>query len=107
MQIDSRNFEYHIDLILQEIETAHFVAFDCEFTGLVTQTDRIEGLYPDHQEFYERIKETALNFNLLQFGITLFHYQEGEYYPRSYNFYVTAPNRPNWNKIFCAEWESM
>lgn len=49
MQIDSRNFEQHVDLILQEIETAHFVAFDCEFTGLVTQLQHIEGLYPDHR----------------------------------------------------------
>ena len=29
MQVDSTNFEQHIDLILQEIESAHFVAFDC------------------------------------------------------------------------------
>ena len=83
------------------------MAFDCEFTGLVTQTTQIEGLYPDHREFYERIKETALNFNLLQLGITLFHYENGEYFPKVYNFYVSAPDKNNFNKVFLAEWESM
>lgn len=58
-------------------------------------------------EFYERIKETALNFNLLQLGITLFHYEGGEYFPKSYNFYVAANHKPNFNKVFLSEWESM
>ena len=107
MQIDSRNFDEHIDLILKDIETAHFVSFDCEFTGLVTQMQHIEGLFPDHREFYERIKETALNFNLLQLGLTLFHYHDGEYYPKAYNFYVSGAARSGFNKIIVAEWESM
>jgi hypothetical protein len=107
MQIDSRNFELHIDLILQEIASAHFVAFDCEFTGLVTQQTQIEGLFPDHREFYERIKETALNFNLLQLGLTLFHFSNGEYYPKSYNFYVSGAQRKGFNKVILSEWESL
>ena len=41
MQIDSRNFSQHIDLILSDIKQASFVAFDCEFTGLVTQNGHI------------------------------------------------------------------
>lgn len=49
MQIDSRNFNEHIDLVLQDIESAHFISFDCEFTGLVTQLKHIEGLFPDYQ----------------------------------------------------------
>jgi hypothetical protein len=52
MQIDSSNFDQHLDFILAEIESAHFVAFDCEFTGLVTQLEHMEGLFPDHREFY-------------------------------------------------------
>lgn len=56
MQIDSRNFQEHIELVLQQISTAHFIALDCEFTGLVTQLTQIEGMFPDHREFYERIK---------------------------------------------------
>jgi hypothetical protein len=27
--------------------------------------------------------------------------------PRAYNFYVSAPNRPRFNKLFLAEWDSM
>lgn len=41
MQIDSSNFDEHVDFILSEIESAHFIAFDCEFTGLVTQLQHI------------------------------------------------------------------
>ena len=49
MQIDSRNFQKYVDLIISDIKSAHFVAFDCEFTGLVTQNSHIEGDFPDHQ----------------------------------------------------------
>ena len=52
MQIDTHNFHEHSQLILQHIEQAHFIAFDCEFTGLVTQLDNIEGSFPNEQEFY-------------------------------------------------------
>ena len=48
-----------------------------------------------------------MNFNLLQLGLTLFHYHEGQYYPKSYNFYVSGAARPAFNKIIVAEWESM
>lgn len=37
MQLDRTNFHTHLPTLLHDIQHAHFIAFDCEFTGLVTQ----------------------------------------------------------------------
>ena len=107
MQIDRHNLHQHIDRILEDIKAAHFVAFDCEFTGLVTQNEHMEGDFADHREFYERIKETALNFNLLQLGITAYIFEDGHYHPKPYNIRVSAHPRAGYNQLIVAEWDSL
>ena len=74
MQIDRHNLATHYQAICDDLCKASFVAFDCEFTGLVTNLEKIEGKFADYQEFYERVKETALNFKILQLGLTAFIY---------------------------------
>lgn len=48
MQVDRANLEEVLPDILKHIELADFISFDCEFTGLVTNLDRIEGLFSNH-----------------------------------------------------------
>lgn len=52
MQVDRENLAELLPQILEHIAHAHFIAFDCEFSGLVTQLRRIEGSFPNHLEFY-------------------------------------------------------
>ena len=37
MQVDSDNIEDLLPEILARIHDSHFISFDCEFSGLVTQ----------------------------------------------------------------------
>lgn len=37
MQVDRDNFKEVLPTIIQRIQESDFVAFDCEFTGLVTK----------------------------------------------------------------------
>ncbi len=62
--------------IITSLKNADFISFDCEFTGLVTHLERIEGMYPNYIEFYERMKETAQNFKIIQLGLATFTYNE-------------------------------
>ena len=48
MQVDSDNIEELLPDILARIHDSHFISFDCEFSGLVTQLQRIEGTFPNH-----------------------------------------------------------
>lgn len=72
----------------------------------MTNLEKIEGKFTDYQEFYERIKETALNFKILQFGLTtfIFNQEKSSYEAFSYNFY-TLPfvNESEFNNIMVAE----
>ena len=54
--MDKNNLSKLLPEILSRIESSDFVAFDCEFTGLVAQLERIEGQFSNYIEFYERIK---------------------------------------------------
>lgn len=48
MQVDRSNFAAVLPSILNHIKLADFVSFDCEFTGLVTNLDPIEGMFSNH-----------------------------------------------------------
>lgn len=65
-------------------------------------------MFSNHIEFYERIKETAYNFRIIQLGLAAFVYDEGKYIPHVYNFYISPTTfAPGFNNVVVCEVESM
>merc|ERR1719187_2261122 len=74
MEITSANFKDRLPEIEKAIETATFVSIDGEFTGL----NVLKGIssLDTPAERYTKIKDSARQFLLVQFGLCAFHYDE-------------------------------
>lgn len=88
MDITTANFKERLPEIENAIETATFMSIDGEFTGL--NVLRGVSSLDTPAERYVKIKESARQFLLVQFGLCTFHYdQKTDGYKYScYNFYV-------------------
>lgn len=88
MDITSANFKEHLPQIEEAIDTASFISFDGEFTGL----NAYRGLSPFDlpHERYDKTQESARQFLLVQFGLCTFHYEpkEDSFTHQAFNVYV-------------------
>ena len=88
MEVTVSNFNERLPEIEKAIESSTFMSIDGEFTGL----DAYRGISPfdTPSERYEKVKESARQFLLIQFGLTTFHYVKtsDSFQTRTYNFYV-------------------
>eukprot|EP01080_Neovahlkampfia_damariscottae_P008747 gene8747-695_t len=93
MDVTIENFEDVLKEIEEKIPNCSFVSMDCEFTGLekspadkVKRLDRLE-------DRYQKVKTSAENFALIQFGLCLWMKEEKEgkiesFIAKPYNFYI-------------------
>lgn len=88
MNVDCNNFGKLLKQILTDLDRCDFIAFDGEFSGLKTIPFASEDEFQCEEEFYQRMKDTCINFSLLQLGLCMFRWQEGQYVPTCYNFYL-------------------
>jgi len=90
MEVTRDNFIETLPLLYLAIKEADFVAVDCEFSGLSTNRDSQTDVLDSLQQRYEKLKSSAQNFMLLQFGLAAFSWSEEEkiYYVKSFNFYI-------------------
>jgi poly(A)-specific ribonuclease len=89
MNVTKANFEEAFKQLQELLPTAEFVAFDEEMTGITLpgQPERI-GDVPAQR--YAKMRNVAMKYNIIQFGVCLFHAKEGGdgYVARPYNFYT-------------------
>ena len=88
MEITSENFRDRLPEIEKAIETSTFMAIDGEFTGL--NAYRNISAFDTPAERYDKVKDSARQFLLIQFGLSTFHHikSSDSFESRTYNFYV-------------------
>ncbi len=79
MDITGDTFEQNLQAMLEQLSTAHFVAFDLEFSGISTKTlqkitlgEQTNGTRKQSlQQRYEEIRDAAEKYTVLQVGFTI------------------------------------
>jgi len=83
------NFDQAVAELEQLLPSAEFVAFDEEMTGITLpgQPERLEDVPAQR---YKKMRHVAMKYNIIQFGICLFHAEEDgkRYIARPFNFYL-------------------
>lgn len=89
MEVTNENFEAALTQLEAILPTASFVAIDEEMTGIRVDksTDPTGG--DNGQSRYQKMARVASHFNIMQFGVCVFHKEEsGSYIARPFNFYI-------------------
>ena len=88
------NFEELLPKIKDEISSASFVAFDCEFTSLHPdpRQNHKNSLFDNMEQRYKKLTSSPLPAIISQIGLSIFRQLPGSkadrYEARSYNFFV-------------------
>ena len=100
MIVNNENYEKVFDIFKNSCDTAKFVSFDCEMTGLNSEIKTEPTRYDTHEFRYYKVKKEVEKFGLIQLGLTFFIEKEktneekienntGQYYlERSFTFYL-------------------
>lgn len=72
VEVTRENFAGMLPLVLRAIQDATFIAFDTEFSGLTTSRASRYFVLDNHQQRYEKMRDSATNFGLLQTGLSCF-----------------------------------
>ena len=75
MQVNHENFWSVLPDILGSISSAEYVSIDLEMTGIGYKGHTRTGK-PSLEEIYAQAKSAAESFQVLQFGLTCFHYDQ-------------------------------
>ncbi|KAK2164575.1 hypothetical protein NP493_1408g00000 [Ridgeia piscesae] len=83
------DFKENLEAVSKAISECSFLAIDGEFTGLNTSSHNIHA-FDTPEERYQKLRQGAMEFLLVQFGICTFHFDEeqGKYITRAFSFYV-------------------
>ncbi|XP_015760232.1 PREDICTED: poly(A)-specific ribonuclease PARN-like domain-containing protein 1 [Acropora digitifera] len=91
VEVVQNNFEDLFPEIKSLIEKSAFVAFDTEFTGLHTTDASQPSLFDDPDTRYKKLKKTASQFLITQFGLTAFVQSQedpNKYVAHAFNFFL-------------------
>lgn len=90
MDITSRNFVESFPLIKKSVETADFVSFDFEFSGLFTCNEDRTNDYDSDETRYQKLRHIVSRMNAFQIGICTFKWDEKEkhYVNRPFNVFL-------------------
>ncbi len=75
MDVNESNFWDVLPRILESISIAEYVSVDLEMTGVLFSSNT-RARKPTLEEVYSRAKAGAEGFQILQFGMTCFYYDE-------------------------------
>lgn len=93
-EVTADNFEELFPVIKDEISSASFVAFDCEFTSLHPdpRQNMKNSLFDNMEQRYKKLTSSPLPAIISQIGLSIFKQLPGfkadQYEARSYNFFV-------------------
>ncbi|GAB6021420.1 Poly(A)-specific ribonuclease pnldc1 [Chamberlinius hualienensis] len=86
MDVTSANFKELLPAIEAAINEATFLTIDAEFTGL--NVAKTLHAYDTPEERYSKLREGALDFLLIQFGLCAFKWKESRCEYKPFNIYV-------------------
>ncbi|XP_043472399.1 poly(A)-specific ribonuclease PARN-like isoform X1 [Leptopilina heterotoma] len=88
MEVVRTNFQDVMEELDKVLEEASFLCIDTEFTGLNVGPDSTP--FDSPAQYYSRIRSGSMNFLLVQFGLSVFTFENKtkKYSQRSYNFYA-------------------
>ncbi|XP_049273817.1 poly(A)-specific ribonuclease PARN isoform X3 [Rhipicephalus sanguineus] len=88
MEVTAENFQEQFGVLKAALENASFVAIDCEFTGL--ELERSTHAYDTPEERYRKLRESSLDFLVVQVGVCVFQHDKEKrgYTYKAFNFYV-------------------
>lgn len=88
MEVTAENFKEQFGVLKAALENASFVAIDCEFTGL--ELERSTHAYDTPEERYQKLRESSLDFLVVQVGVCVFQHDKEKrgYKYKAFNFYV-------------------
>uniref|UniRef100_A0A8D8RCG3 Poly(A)-specific ribonuclease PARN n=1 Tax=Cacopsylla melanoneura TaxID=428564 RepID=A0A8D8RCG3_9HEMI len=88
MEVTKQNFKEILPEVEEAIKSAEFVTIDGEFTGL--SNGLITTPYDTPTQYYNKIRNGAMDFLLIQFGLCAFKYDKmtKKYTHQAYNFYI-------------------
>ncbi|XP_077526527.1 poly(A)-specific ribonuclease PARN-like isoform X2 [Haemaphysalis longicornis] len=88
MEITSENFQQQYGVLEAAINDASFLAMDCEFTGL--QSEKVLHAFDIPEERYEKLRETAQGFLVVQVGLCAFKFvkEKHGYEYKAFNVYT-------------------
>ncbi|XP_044015716.1 poly(A)-specific ribonuclease PARN-like isoform X1 [Aphidius gifuensis] len=88
MEVIRSNFQTVLTELDEVLSNATFLAIDGEFTGLTSGLDAKP--FDTPSQYYEKLSSGSMDFLLIQFGLSVFTYDEKmkKYKHQSYNFYV-------------------
>ena len=100
MELTRENYYKIEPIILENIEKSEFIAFDLEFSGLITSKFKI---YDSSEEYFQKSKYMAENYRIIQIGITPFIKKDvnnnKEYIAKPYNIYAFPSEKQSNNKF--------
>ncbi|EPZ32187.1 Ribonuclease CAF1 domain-containing protein, partial [Rozella allomycis CSF55] len=89
MDVTRSNFKQTIPLILDAIDKSAFLSIDTELTGLQTSKNMSYRVFDSLQQRYSKFKDSASNFQILQYGICTFELQDDKkLLAKPFNFYL-------------------
>ena len=90
MDITRLNFVESLPLIKKSIDSADFIAFDTEFSGLNIGFEDKQNDFDTVEIKYQKIKHNCQRMNAFQFGLTTFKWDSSsnQYMMRPINFWV-------------------
>lgn len=88
-QVTIENFDRLLPKIQDEINESCFLAIDTEFSSLETfsSSTRIKSI----QQFYNKRSTLVKDLTIFQFGLAIFSFDinQGKYFAKIYNFYLS------------------
>ncbi|XP_056647832.1 poly(A)-specific ribonuclease PARN-like [Diorhabda sublineata] len=88
MEVTNSNFDSLLPEIENAINHSLFISIDCELSGLTVV--RNINTFDSPKEYYEKMRNNCKDFLVMQYGISIFRYDESEhnFKQRTYNFFI-------------------
>lgn len=99
IEVTRENFATVLPAVLNSISSAKFISFDTELTGLCTNRFHRYSVLDEVEQRYSKVRDSAINFGLIQVGITTFHWnsKKSKYTFESFAFYLFPRNQNDSN----------
>lgn len=88
MEVTNSNFNTLLPEIEHAINRSSFISVDCELSGLTVV--RNINAFDSPKEYYQKMRSNSRDFLVMQYGISIFRYDESEhnFKQRTYNFFI-------------------
>ncbi|XP_050295640.1 poly(A)-specific ribonuclease PARN-like [Anthonomus grandis grandis] len=89
MEVTQENFTTLLPEITKAIENCTFLSIDCELTGLKTALNQVNS-FDTPEQYYSKVLKDCKEFLTIQYGITVFRFDEAKdaFRHKSFNFYI-------------------